>query len=203
MERETINQENEESISKTIYNKYNSLTLELTKILPIGYLFMIIVGMTFSYHRYIEFGINIFQYASVFDFLISPLEDVYVLLFTFLSIIIVVGICAFDYYFKKRFPKLYTFLSFGLTKNSSYSKHLLYLYGLLMIFYVYLSAEGYGRYSKKIILNQSEISIKYNDNEIIRGKQIGKTSDMIFIVSENGNTKIIPIQSLVKEISIP
>lgn len=41
--------------------------------LTLSYLFAIGIGMLFNYYKYNYFGINIFDYASVFDFLIAPL----------------------------------------------------------------------------------------------------------------------------------
>lgn len=58
----------------------------------------------------------------------------------------------------------------------------------------------YGDYSHKEVLKQNDITVKYHDNELVTGKQIGKTSEVIFLLDKNSKTKVIPMQSLVKEI---
>ena len=73
--------------NETQKNTYERVTGELSRFLPIGYLIMVIIGMIFNYFRFDMFGLNIFQYASVFDFLISPFEDMHILLFIFGSML--------------------------------------------------------------------------------------------------------------------
>lgn len=83
---------------------YERITGELSRFLPLGYLAMVIIGMIFNYFRYEAFGLNIFQYASVFDFLISPFEDMHILLFIFGSMLLVLFTMKMDKLWKKHFP---------------------------------------------------------------------------------------------------
>ena len=93
--------------NETQKNTYERVTGELSRFLPIGYLIMVIIGMIFNYFRFDMFGLNIFQYASVFDFLISPFEDMHILLFIFGSILLVLFTMKMDKLWKKHFPKSY------------------------------------------------------------------------------------------------
>ena len=91
-----------------------------SRFLPIGYLIMVIIGMIFNYFRFDMFGLNIFQYASVFDFLISPFEDMHILLFIFGSILLVLFTMKMDKLWKKHFPKSYKKWTFKWTERSWY-----------------------------------------------------------------------------------
>ncbi len=66
---------------------------------------------------------------------------------------------------------------------------------------MYIAANIYGNISKEQILNQSSIEIRFSDNEIKKGKMIGKTKDVIFILNGEKVDAIL-ITSLVKELEI-
>jgi len=57
---------------------YEIIIKELQTVITISYLFTVGIGMLFKYHKYDEFGINIFEYADVFDFLIAPFSDFFI-----------------------------------------------------------------------------------------------------------------------------
>lgn len=58
-----------------IKDAYEALIKELQTILTIAYIFSVAIGMLFTYHKYNEFNINIFDYADILDFLIAPFSD--------------------------------------------------------------------------------------------------------------------------------
>jgi hypothetical protein len=64
-----------------------------------------------------------------------------------------------------------------------------------------IASRQYGKISKAEVLNQPLIKIRFSDNEIKRGKMIGKTNEVVFLLSGE-NVEVIPITSLVKEIQI-
>ena len=74
--------------------------------------------------------------------------------------------------------------------------------GLLFFLYLMIAADIYGDFTKEEIMNQEDIRIRFSDNEIKRGKMIGKTKDVIFLLNRS-QVEAIPITSLVKEIKIP
>jgi len=179
---------------------YQYILSELPKLLPIAYLCMIGIGMIFNYYKYSHFGINIFQYASVFDFLITPFEDYIILFFTFFSLLFCASIFFLDSWMERKFPKTYDAMAFNLTKKKKYPVFRAGLYTFLVFAYVWLAAIGYGIYGYEQVLEQKDIQVVYYNNEIISGKQIGKTADILFLMEQETTTKAIPINSLVKEI---
>jgi len=72
-----------------IDDKYELIVKEFQTFLSVFYLLLVGIGMLFSYEKYSRFGINIFQYSDIFDFLLTPFRDLYIFIFSFASIGIV------------------------------------------------------------------------------------------------------------------
>lgn len=177
-----------------IINKTQSI-LTLSYVLTVG------IGMMFNYQKYSEFGINIFSYSDVFDFLIAPFSDFNILLFSVASMAVAFLLMRFDMTWKKKYPKSYSFFSFGLARKKWYDTVRYVSFVIGFVYYLYTAADLYGQFTQKSIEQQTPISIRYMDNEMITGKEIGKTQDVIFLLV--GKKVIaIPTTSLVKEIEI-
>ena len=184
-----------------IKDTYELVIKEIQTLVTIFYLITVGIGMLFNYQKYAEFDINIFYYADVFDFLIAPFSDGYILLFASASIIIVYILIKSDILMKNRWPKIYSVMSLGQAKKSWFKNVIIITYVISAILYLYLSADIYGSYSKGKILDRSDISIRLEDNEVRSGKLIGKTKEVVFLLNDE-NVYAIPITSLVKEIKI-
>jgi hypothetical protein len=184
-----------------IKDTYEAIIKEIQTIITITYIAAIGIGMLFNYQKYSEFGINIFDYADVFDFLIAPFSDFYVFWFTIVSILLSIIIIRIDLEISRKYPKFYSKISFGWDRKSWFGIYRYSSFGIIVIMYLYLSADIYGSFIKKQIHNQSPIEIRYTDNEIITGILIGKTGEILFLL-EHGKVKAIPIMALVKEIEL-
>lgn len=177
---------------------YERITGELSRFLPLGYLAMVIIGMIFNYFRYEAFGLNIFQYASVFDFLISPFEDMHILLFIFGSMLLVLFTVKMDKLWKKHFPNSYKKWSFKWTERSWY-KPASYIF--VITAYIFYGAYFYGVYTYNAVPQKKDITVRYQNNETLTGKQIGKVGNALFLLCGE-KVKIIPATAY-KELSYP
>jgi len=184
-----------------IKDKYEIVIKEIQTVITISYILAVGIGMLFTFQKFSEFGINIFDYADVFDFLIAPFSDFKILLFTIISLTLTYILLKLDFFLKKKFPKSYSKMSFGWDKKIWYNYFRYFSFIFLFLFYLYFSADKYGIISKEQIINQSSIKIRFSDNEIKKGKMIGKTKDVIFLLTRD-KVEAIPIASLVKEIEI-
>ncbi len=101
-----------------IKDAYELVIKEVQTIISISYIAAVGIGMLFNYQKYILFGINIFDYADVFDFLISPFSDVKILSFTVISILLALLIAYLDVLWKKKFPEAYSRFNLGWDKKS-------------------------------------------------------------------------------------
>ncbi len=184
-----------------IKDTYEVFMKEIQSIITISYFVAVGIGMLFNYQKYSEFGINIFDYADVFDFLIAPFSDFYIFLFSVVSILFSLLIIKIDIFISKKYPRIYSRISLGWDKKSWYDIFRYASFGFIIVLYLYVSADIYGTIVKKQITQQSTTEIKYADNEIIRGIVIGKTKEILFLLKD-GKVKAIPITSLVKEFEI-
>jgi hypothetical protein len=184
-----------------IKDAYELIIKEIQTIVTISYIIAVAVGMLFNFQKYAEFDINIFEYGDVFDFLIAPFSDVYIILFATVSILIVYLLLIMDSYWKKKWPKSYSITNFKQDKKPGFSMYRAITFALAFIVYLSLAADFYGKYTKEKIILQNEISIRMEDDEIKTGKLIGKTKDIMFLL-DGESVYAIPITSLVKEIKL-
>lgn len=184
-----------------IKDVYEAVIREIQTVITIAYILAVGIGMLFNYHKYKEFGINIFDYADVFDFIIAPFADPQILFFAVISTIIPFIIYKIDIWMKNKFPKFYTKSNFGMDKKKWFTNFRITSFAILFIGYLFLSAVYYGYYSKGKIKNQHLISVKFSDNEILKGLFIGKTKETLFLLIGD-KVKVIPISSVVKEIEL-
>jgi hypothetical protein len=184
-----------------IKDTYELVIKEMQTVVTISYLLIVGIGMLFTYQKYSEFGINIFDYADVFEFLIAPFSDIKILLFSTITIILVLFFFNLDAVWKRKYPKNYSKMNLGLDKKNWYNTYRYFMFAFMFMYYLYLSADFYGKFTKKEVLENSQINIKYSDNESINGILIGKTKDILFLL-QNDKVKAIPINSNVKEFEI-
>ena len=174
---------------RTVKSRYEQVVTELPRILPLCYLVMVCIGMLFNYFKFKHFGINIFQYPTIIWFMIlSP----------------IIPIIAFitDRIWIKRFPVSYKKSSFGMSEKSWYKPVMRITYLALVIIYIFLFSFFYGIYTYRAVKMQDDITVRYNDNEDISGKPIGKVGNTLFLLT-GSVVQIIPTDSYVKSITIP
>lgn len=155
-------------------------TLKKTDIgisLSVGfYIMMIGIGMLFSFCYYGMFNINIFKFSEISDFLLIPFADPFTIIFTLLSIIIIVGISYLDLVLRKKNPdfhlKFSRWATLGLM-SEDYIKHKLYQkknvwgYYFAIMIYVFYAAVFYGKYKATRVKNQQtyiEYKIDFEGN---------------------------------------
>ncbi len=184
-----------------IKDAYELIIKEIQTIITIAYLFIVAIGMLFTFQKYSQFGINIFDYADVFDFLIAPFSDFKIVFFSIITIGLIVILINIDIKLEKKFPKTYSKLSFGWNTKKWFNNTRYYSFVILTISYLYLAANNYGKHTMKLIKKSAPITLKYSDNETVKGIVIGKTKDVLFLL-QNEKVKAIPIGSVVKEFEI-
>ena len=184
-----------------IKDAYETVIKEIQSIVTVFYISAIGVGMLFNYHKYSGYGIDIFDYADLLDFLLTPFSDINVLLFTIISMLIAFTAFKFDSIIKDKFPKFYSRQCFGLNKYKWHNIARNVFYLCLFLAYLFISSVKYGEFNRAKIAEKPIIYITYSDNEITSGKMIGKTREAIFILSDD-KVRIIPVAGLIKGIEL-
>src|SRR5690606_20848905 len=151
-----------------IKDPYELILKEIQTVVTISYILIVAIGMLFTFQKYSKFGINIFDYADIFDFLIAPFSDFKILLFSTITIILVFFFFKLDALYQRKYPKNYSKMNFGWDKKKWFNFYRSSLLVFLFIFYLFLSADVYGKFTKKQIESDSPINLRYSDNENIQ-----------------------------------
>lgn len=201
MDMTANNMDEEHKNEGIVKDSYELIIKEFQTLVSIFYLVLVCIGMIFNFYKYAEFGINIFQYADAFDFLIAPFHDIFIIIFSLLSTVIPYVAFRFDSYFMKHKPKWYARYNFGLQKKSWFSTYRMILFSSVFILYLTIAGSKYGHFFKSRIQDQSTLSIVMQNNKVEQGKLIGKTKDTIFLMNGKKVTAI-PINASVMKIEI-
>jgi len=197
----------------------NESKLSLQDYLSIGYVFLLILGVLHEVVYYKFLGVNILEYSSILDVLISPIAVIAGDLKLLIAIIICIVLAVV---YAKLLPKYYTWLSkkekyqsgkkkakLEKTLNSfkSSSKQLvIIMIGLYIIGGFIGFGIGRGGKMKKRIENGKikithQLTFESGENHNI--KMLGKNSLYVFYVKENEKDILIsPIEGTIKIIKI-
>jgi hypothetical protein len=184
-----------------IKDAYELILKEIQTIITILYLLMVGIGMLLNFKKYDRFGINIFEYADVFDFLVAPFEDMRIIMVSIIGLSFPIGFYWLGILLKKYLPKFYAIINFGFANKQWFRKLKLGLFSVLLLYFLVETANGYANYSKNYIHLKPSISIQFINGDLLEGKPIGKSKEVIFLYTEK-KVKIIPITSVVKEIEL-
>ena len=183
-----------------INDRFETVIKEFQGIMSFGYIILIILGMLFESIYYGQFGINIFQYSGILDFLLVPFRRPTVL-------IILIGLSLFWYFYfitlfnflKKKTPKFHKIFygqSNANEKNiKSQTKSLIIIFIITTIAWAYITSK---KEKQNLSKAKIDISIEYesiSNNNFIKGKMIGKNDLNIFILDINNQVQIIPLNS--------
>ncbi len=189
------------AMAKSSTASFKSFLKDVQPILTIGYLLAIAIGMIFNYQKYNEFGINIFDYADVFDFLIAPFSDLNILLFVAFSMGLAYLLFRLDIWLGRRFPEGYAKSTMGMSRQSWFPAFREVSFLVIFMLYIYIIADKYGEYTSGVIENGKDIQVKMTDDSVVSGQFIGKTNNIIFLL-RGSEVIAVPISAQVKEIRL-
>lgn len=182
-----------------IDDRFEAVIREFQGVISFGYLILILLGMIFESIYYGQFGINIFRYSGIFDFLLVPFRRPVVL-------VILVGLSIFTYlyfialynYLREKNPKLHKSIYRDRPGGSGSLKGR--IKWLIIFFIITTSAWAYVTSKKEkehLLRRNPDISIEYDaaGNNSIRGKLIGKNDMNIFLLDESNKVRILPASS--------
>ncbi|WP_375238807.1 hypothetical protein [Aurantibacter sp.] len=204
-----------EETNKSEVESKESSNLNLQDYLSLGYIFLLVLGVFHETIYYKFLDINILEYSSVLDVLISPVS----VITGNLKLGLAVVFALFMTYFLKMFmPKYYAYLSRRKKYQSGKNKvkvdkaseslktnGFMISMSVFMVFSVFIGM-GFGRGMKEKRRLQNE-DIKYThelifeDNQKEKIKMLGKNSLYVFYVNKTkGDILISPIDGNIKTI---
>lgn len=195
--------------------KKTETNLGIQDYLSLGYIFLLILGVFHETIYYWFLGINILDYSSVLDVLISPIS----VLTGNLILALAVVICSlFGYFYMKLIPRYYKWLEKKKSYQSGKKKEKLEKAKakldskngplFMAAFYVFSMFIGLaiGRGQKTLSrINEKDITLTheltFEDGEQKTIKMLGKNSLYVFYVDqEGGDVSIAPIDGNIKVI---
>lgn len=184
-----------------IKDAYELIIKEIQTSLTIAYIITVGIGMLFQHQYYSAFGINIFEFADVFEFLIAPFADLRILLFSLVSIGFSMFLLQIDLVWKRKFPINYSRMNFGWDKKPWFNTFRISAFSFLFITYLYLAADIYGQYASQQAKEDAPITLRFMDDETVSGIMVGNTTNVIFLL-RNDKVTAIPMGSMVKEFEL-
>jgi hypothetical protein len=171
--------------------------------LAILYIAFIAIGMLFEYQRYRVYGINIFMFADIFDFLVAPLRDYNAVLYIVISMLLIYMFLKADGALLKYKPHYYDRSTFGMASRNWFPLFRSLSYVLLCIFYLYVSSLILAKRTKHTLLTKKDenITFRTNDDQVFSGYVIGRAKDNLIIYKDHHVT-ILPLNGI-KEMSRP
>jgi len=177
--------------------------LDTQAYITLAYLITVAVGMMFDYKYYREFSINIFEYADILDFLLTPVKNLEVIGFVAASAFAVFIFYRFDKLWGRKWPKSYKFFNLGISGDRMQRVRPV-LMAILSVAYLSIASDFYSERKFNDFQESTEkIEIVYEGGGlIVSGKLIGKNSDYVFLQTSDKAIKAIPVASDVQEIVI-
>ncbi|MCB0644159.1 MAG: hypothetical protein KDC44_21090 [Phaeodactylibacter sp.] len=165
-----------------------------------GYLVLILIGMLFEAMYYRAFGLNIFQYAEVLDFLLAPFRRPISLVMLGIALLAMAMGYWFDRLTERRLPRLHRIFTLGMSRRKWFRQYrvasMLVLFLVLTCFYAWLI----GAEARQDILASKNIDlvIVFQDKSSIEGKLIGKNGSYIFLSDTAKAIHVVPLDGYVK-----
>ena len=189
-----------------VRDKYETTIRELQTVLASGYLCLIIIGMIYEAAFYQPFGINIFEYAEILDFLLVPFRRPVTLLLLLGIIMLFYAMYYLDIISERKFPKFYRVMYFGLSSRTmkGFATYRIVAYIVVLVVYIGFSGLLLGEKTHEQLINERhpDIIIQYttSNKSVFRGKKIGKNGSYLFVMDLQDKVRIIPIDSHIQEI---
>ncbi len=178
-----------------------------TEYLPLGYIYLILLGIVSDSIYYGILGVNIMSYSNVLDVLLSPIVNItsnLVLAVTF------VGLPLFCYLYLLLIRKLTAKKDNTETNKKNFFTSLSFtqLWVVLTAFSVFSAFMGLGLgggFATKKSLERKDFNLthklSFNDGETIQAKVIGNNGSYVFYVLKNQSQVVVsPIQNNIKKI---
>lgn len=171
-------------------------------VVPGFYFVAVLLGAAFSWAKYSRAGINIFEYATVFDFLVMPLRNKLCIFFATVPFISVATSILYDKKASKiaaKNPKSNWARQF----DSKFVSACRSIPGKILIFvlYLFVVARIYGALLGYNVRFDPIIKIEFNDNTTLRGFKFGQIEKYIFLYTGNEQV-VVPIDNEIKTIKL-
>lgn len=188
--------------TKIWFNGFESIMHFSKNVLPAFYVFTILLGAVFAWAKYSREGINIFEYATVFDFIVMPLRNKLSIFFAIIPFAGLASLLHFEHWYEK-YKKRNPNSKWVGNSNTALDRFAHSIAGktLLFIVYLLLVTRVYGDLQHHNLGFSPLRKIEFNDGTTLKGLKFGQTENYIFLYT---NTEIVavPLHNEVKKITL-
>lgn len=179
-------------------------TITVQEYLSLGYIYLLLLGIVNDAIYYGFLGINVLDYASILDVLISPVS---LLTGNIILPAVFLGVWIFGYfYFKYVIPRLIKKeaekkkknIEEEVKKGMKIESFIVFMSFMLLCMFVGIGIGMGGKRKEQLEAGELKMNhiIHFQDNRELRVKVLGQNSTYIFYVPENGKEVMIsPIMS--------
>jgi|GEM_PF-4101604 hypothetical protein len=184
------------------------LSRDLSLSLSIAYIALIGIGMLFSNQYYSMWGIDIFQFAGISDFLLAPFRDLLVFLFVLVSIAGSFIAIRFSRKLDRKYPHLAKYWNLGIhTESKNYNRYMNFNLVMGSLVYLHLSSVIFAIIRSIDVKKHPEkhrVEIEMEDHSIRPCLLLGITEEFAIILNEKeGRISALPMEGGVRMIRFP
>jgi len=185
--------------TKIWFNGFESIMHFSKNVLPAFYVFTILLGAVFAWAKYSKAGINIFEYATVFDFIVMPFRNKLSIFFAIIPFVAVTSMVLFEEYIDKN-PK--SIWAWG-NKTQSWKRFFRSSPFRIFVFtgYLFLGSNFYAQLQHYSLRFSPLRKIEFNDGTTLKGLKFGQTENYIFLYT-NTEVVAVPLHNEVKKITL-
>jgi len=171
----------------------------LQECLSLGYIYLLLLGIVSDTLFYNSFGINILNYSSILDVLLSPVKLVAGNLIILFALLFILGVLYLSMRFLPRLQKPAQDGTQGFIWNT-------FVFGSAFMVFCFFIGIGLGKGSKiksqlAKRITQPDHLLTFNDRHTEEVKVVGQNSVYIFYIPKNGSRVVIaPIAGYVSQI---
>jgi len=184
------------------------LSKDLSLTLSLAYVALVGIGMLFSYQYYANWGIDIFQFAGLSDFLLAPFRDMLVFFFATISVWISYLFILASRKLDRKFPHLAKFWNLGISVDSKkYNQYMNFNLLAGIVVYLYLSSQGFSILRKNNFRKHPEryrVEIEQDDHSVQAYLLLGLTEEFALVLNEKDQkVSALPLDGGIRSIRLP
>ncbi|MFT5801328.1 MAG: hypothetical protein ACI956_001136, partial [Nonlabens sp.] len=175
---------------------------EPQSLLPIGYVALVLIGMVNEAIYYWQFGINIFEYSEVFDFLIAPFKKIEYLLILLAAFILSISAFSADRFLQTKYPNFHNTINMGMAKKSWFKTYRqVSFYLTFVIVLIIYGLQNSKMFKDRLIAQEtSDLIVEFTtaDQPTLSAKKIGANKSYLFLIDQKEVIHIVPTSVAVK-----
>ena len=183
---------------------FEEILREIQGLLAISYVFLIIIGMLYDVIYYALFGINIYEYAEILDFLVGPFKRPTSIFFFLTTVILSYVAYLLDLWMARVVPRIHNVLHMGLAKKKWYQNYRIVIFIITFLLLSVIYASLASNIEKKKVFKDDNYKVRVildSEKKLeITGRKIGANSGYLFLLDADNKVQIFSFEGSVERV---